>query len=69
MKEAIRMFSGMIIGYIEDNGSRKIAYDEVGRVLGYYNKSGNTTTDFYGRILYYYDMLPALVAESWNKRH
>ena len=65
MREPIKLFSGRIIGYIEDQGYRLVATDFGGRVLGYYNKSNNATTDFGGRIIAYGNILAALI---WEKR-
>ena len=64
MSETIKTFSGKVVGYIEDNGSKLTAKDFYGRVLGYYNKSQNTTTDFHGRILAYGNILAALIWEA-----
>ena len=62
MREPIMNFSRQILGYIETkpNGD-KVATDFGGRILGYYRKSSNTTTDFYGRILYYGDMVSSFI--------
>ena len=65
MKEAIKTYSGHIVGYLDDQGSRIVATDFAGRILGYYNKSNNTTTDFSGRIIAYGNITAALV---WEKR-
>ena len=50
MKQPIKDWKGIILGYIEEkpNGD-KIIYDFYGRIKGKYLKSINTTTDFYGR--------------------
>lgn len=50
-KEAIKEFSGKILGYLEDQGDRIVATDFYGRKLGYYDKRRNVTCDFYGRIV------------------
>lgn len=50
-KEFIRDFYGRILGSIEDTGGTIIARDFPGRKLGYYQKSDDTTRDFYGRIV------------------
>ena len=52
MKETISTFSGQIKGFIEThpNGDKTVT-DFCGRVLGYYKKSRNVTTDFYGRVI------------------
>lgn len=52
-EEYIREFSGKILGIIktEDNGDQ-VAIDFPSRkVLGYYRKKYDHTTDFYGRIV------------------
>ena len=65
MREAIKLFSGQIVGYIDDQGSRMVATTFSGRILGYYNKNNNTTTNFSGQILAYGNILSALI---WNER-
>jgi len=62
MKEAIREFSGVIIGYIDtlSNGD-KVVTNFSGVILGYYRKSLNITTNFEGVILYKGDMASALL--------
>ena len=65
MREPIKLYSGMIIGYLDDQGSRIVATSYSGRILGYYDKSGNKTTDYSGRILAYGNILSALI---WEQR-
>ena len=62
MEETIRTFGGQTIGYIKTlpNGDKEVT-DFYHRVLGYYRKSQDATTDFYGRILYRGDMSAALL--------
>lgn len=62
MKEPIQDYTRRTLGYIETkpNGD-KVATDFAGRVLGYYKKAQNATTDYCGRILYYGDMLASLI--------
>ncbi len=51
-EETIRDFGGRIIAYIETkpNGDKVVrAFSR--RILGYYYKSRNVTTDFYGKII------------------
>lgn len=52
MEEVVKDFTGWILGYIETkpNGD-KIAKDFYRRILGYYVKSRDVTTDFYGRVI------------------
>ncbi len=61
----IRRAMGGIVGYIEEmsNGDKKVT-DYMGRILGYYKKSNDSTTDYMGRILYYGDMSAALLVNS-----
>ena len=61
-REAIRTFAGVIIGYVETqgNGDKKVTAFS-GRILGYYYKDRDVTTDFSGRILYRGDMASALL--------
>lgn len=62
MKEPIQDYTRRTLGYIETkpNGD-KVATDFAGRILGYYKKAQNATTDYCGRILYYGDMLASLI--------
>ncbi|MBQ8840544.1 MAG: phage gp6-like head-tail connector protein [Clostridia bacterium] len=51
-EETIKDWTGRIIGYIETkpNGDKVVrAFSR--RILGYYYKNRNVTTDFYGRVL------------------
>ena len=51
-EQVIRDFYGRIIGKIETDASgNKTVKDFYGRILGFYKKSTNVTTDFYGRIV------------------
>jgi hypothetical protein len=60
--ETISTFSRSIIGYIEtDSNGDKTVKDFSRKILGYYHHSSNTTTDFYGKILYLGDMASALL--------
>ena len=62
MEETIRAYSGMIIGKIKTlpNGDKEVR-NYPGQILGYYRKSRDVTTDFYGKILYRGDMSAALL--------
>ena len=62
MEETIRTFSWQIIGYIKTlpNGDKEVR-DFSRRILGYYRKSQDTTTNFTGQILYRGDMSSALL--------
>lgn len=49
-KEAIKDWTGKIIGYVQTESSgNKLLTDWQGRILGKYNKSLNITQDFNGR--------------------
>lgn len=62
MRETIREFGGSIIGYLEHESNGDIvAKSFTGRTLGRYERSSDTTKDFYGRILYRGNMAPALL--------
>lgn len=51
-KQPIKDFNNRIIGYIEtDEKGNKVCRDFYNRILGYYQKSDNTTRDFYKRIV------------------
>lgn len=64
-RETVKSSSGMIIGYLdtESNGD-VVAKDSCGRIVGYYRKSNNSTTDSAGRILYYGNCAVALIIIS-----
>ena len=61
-RETIREFSGSIIGYLdhESNGDVYVR-NFLGKNLGHYEASTDTTKDFYGRILYRGNMAAALL--------
>lgn len=62
MRETIREFSGRVIGYLDYEANGDITVKEFsGRVLGKYERSSDTTKDFYGRILYHGNMASALL--------
>ena len=48
----IKIFGGPIVGFIdiEPNGDKTVR-DYGNRILGYYNRSRNETTDFYRRVI------------------
>lgn len=55
-QESIRLFSGQVIGWVEtESNGDKIYKNFAGQVLGYYRKSRNVTTDWYGRVTSYGD--------------
>lgn len=48
----VTLLGGKRVGWIEEDSSgNKIVYDQSGRILSKYNKSLNTTYDFYGHII------------------
>jgi len=52
-EEYIREFSGQILGIIQtdDNGDQTAIDFPSRKILGYYRKKYDYTTDFYGRII------------------
>ena len=51
-KDAIREFSGKIIGWVEtDSSGNKQVRDFSGRILGTYDKRFDVTREFSGRII------------------
>jgi hypothetical protein len=61
-KEAVRDWRGVILGYIETDGAgNKTVRDFYNRILGYYKKDRNVTTDFYGHILAKGDVAASLI--------
>lgn len=68
-KEPIKNFFGQTIGYVEtDNNGNQILRDFYNKILGYYYKDRNVTTDFYKRIIAKGNALTSLLAEEFNKR-
>ena len=68
-EEDIKKYSGEIIGIIEtkDNGDQ-IARAFPGRqVLGFYRKSQDQTTDFYGRVISRGNTVVSLIYEDKNR--
>lgn len=66
-KEAVRLFSGKIIGYIEtDKNGNQQARDFYGKILGTFDKQYNVTRDFYGRIIGRGNQVAGLV---WNPKY
>ena len=62
MTERICDFYGSCIGTIETTGNGdKVVKAFSGRILGYYKRNQDVTTDFYGKILYKGDMASALL--------
>jgi hypothetical protein len=61
-KTDIKDFYGRVIGTVveESNGDKAIK-DFYGRPLGYYKKSRDVTTDFYGRVVASGDQLAMLL--------
>ena len=66
-KEAVRVFSGKIIGYIEtDKNGNQQARDFYGKILGTFDKQYNVTRDFQGRIIGRGNQVAGLV---WNPKY
>lgn len=61
-RETIKSYTGVILGYLDtDSNGDVVAKDSSGRIVGYYRKRNNTTTDFAGRILYIGNCVVALI--------
>ena len=61
-RETIREFSGSVVGYLDHESNGDITVRNFyGKVLGRYERSSDTTKDFYGRILYHGNMASALL--------
>lgn len=61
-KVEIKDFYGRVIGtVIEESNGDKTIKDCYGRPLGYYKKSRDVTTDFYGRVVASGDQLAMLL--------
>ena len=61
-KVEIKDFYGRVIGtVIEESNGDKTIKDFCGRPLGYYKKSRDVTTDFYGRVVASGDQLAMLL--------
>lgn len=56
-----------IIGSLDDEGSKIVARDFYGRILGYYEKQYDVTKDFYGRIVARGDITSGLIWQEYNK--
>lgn len=69
-KQYVKDFYGKIIGSLETDSSDDItAKDVYNKILGYYRKNRNITTDFYGRILGYGDLTSGLIWQEHNKKN
>ena len=55
---------GRIIGWLEPTNRGITVRDFYLRILGFYDKARNVTTDFHGRILYQGDMSSALILQN-----
>ncbi len=65
MREEIKTYSGISIGYIEDRGNELYAYEWNGRYLGKYDKRNDTTYSSNGMGIARGNILSALI---WEKR-
>ena len=69
MRETIRDYGGMIVGYLdhESNGDI-VARGYNGLILGRYEKSSDTTKNYAGRIIWRGNMAAALLVVRVNQR-
>lgn len=67
-KTYIKKFSGLIVGIVEtdSNGDKTVKDFSSGKILGYYKKSRDVTTDFYGKILAYGDITGIFFKDHFN---
>ena len=61
--EYVKNYSGQILAIyeIEANGDIAVRDFSSRQILGYYRAARNVTTDFYGRVLFFGNMVGALV--------
>ena len=54
MKTTIKDYYGRIIAYVDtDNQGNKVMTNYYGKILGRYNKSNNSVTDYNGKVIVY----------------
>lgn len=69
-KEPIKNFFGQTIGYVEtdERTGDQVVRDFYNKILGYYYKDRNVTTDFYKRIVARGNALTSFLAAEFNRR-
>lgn len=66
-KMYIKKFSGYIVGIIEiDSNGDKTVKEFSGKILGYYRKNRDVTTDFYGKIIAFGDITGIFFKDHFN---
>ena len=66
-KTYVRDVYGFIIGYTEqDSNGDTVAHNKYGKILGFYRKNRNVTTNFYGQIIGYGDLTSGLIWQEHN---
>lgn len=64
-REYIKNRSGKILGFIDtDSEGNRTARTKEGRVLGYYKKKRNVTTNVGGKILSYGDTVSSMIPQK-----
>ena len=66
-RQSIRKLSGQIVGFyeVQPNGDKTIK-DFYGRILGFYEKGRDVTTDFYRRIIGFGDISGIFFKNEFN---
>ena len=69
MRETIRDYAGMIVGYLDHESNGDIVargYNQM--ILGRYDKASDTTRNYAGRIIWRGNMAAALLVVRVNQR-
>ena len=67
-RETIKAYTGIILGYLDTEPNGDVAAkDSYGKILGYYRKGNNVTTDSCGRPIYQGNCAVALVILKANR--
>lgn len=67
MEQTIKNRLGQILGTIRDEGDRQVARDFYGRIVGYYRKRDDVTTDENGMIVARGNTLAGLIPQDWQR--
>ena len=69
MRETIRDYAGMIVGYLDHESNGDItARGYNGLIIGRYDKASDTTRNYAGRIIWRGNMAAALLVVRVNQR-
>ena len=67
MEQTIKNRLGQVLGTIRDEGDRQVARDFYGRIVGYYRKRDDVTTDENGLIVTRGNTLAGLIPQDWQR--